>query len=354
MRKQPIERPLAHSNPAHPDDPARWEPLLSSGTDTGHLDRVEHHCLRFARAAFRQMPSNEGWIQLASLAARWHDLGKFSDEFQYYLLSALGDSHRSEQSGRVDHSSAGAQHAMKTLPPPCNAIVAYVIAGHHAGLLDGLRHQGACLLKRLQNDNLPPWRDRAPENLLEATPIRQPRIEAPTRDEAAFQLGFATRMLFSCLVDADFLATEAFMDPERAAERPQGKTDFKALDDHLTDWLDRRFATARGSVSEARAAVLTACREKAAGSPGLYSLTVPTGGGKTLSSLAFALRHCARNGLERVIYAIPFTSIIEQTAEVFRGVFAEFPDDIDALILEHHSNFDPKDETTRTRLASEN
>jgi len=344
----------AHSDPQFPQEPEHWEPLFGRN---GHIARVALRAKRFARRLSAFSPHGF-WHGLTATAARWHDLGKFSAEFQRYLLAALGDSHELEQSGRVDHSSAGAQHAMEVLPPPYNAMAAYAIAGHHAGLLDGLRDQGACLRKRLRNNDLPAWRETAPKVLLKPPALDpQQLMQCPTpcsQGEVAFQLGFATRMLFSCLVDADFLATESFMDPERSAARPCGKADFKALDEHLTAWLDRRFAKAQGPVAKARAQVLAACRKKAEGRPGLYSLAVPTGGGKTLSSLAFALRHCAKNGLDRVIYAIPFTSIIEQTAEVFRNVFEDFPEETDALILEHHSNFDPEKETTRTRLASEN
>jgi CRISPR-associated endonuclease/helicase Cas3 len=281
-------------------------------------------------------------------------LGKFSEAFQQYLLSVAGDSHEGERTGKVDHSSAGAQHAMASLPPPLNAMVAYAIAGHHSGLLDGLNIQRACLQARLRKTDLPPWRDRVPAAVLGTVEVSMPDLLATSRSELAFKLGFATRMLFSCLVDADFLATESFMNPEQAAERPTGKADFAALNVHLTAYLDSRFTQSEGRVAESRAVVLAACREKANGKPGLYSLTVPTGGGKTLSSLAFALRHCETNGLNRVIYAIPFTSIIEQTANEFRSVFETFPAEIDHLILEHHSNFDPEKETTRSRLTSEN
>lgn len=339
---------LAHSNPRHPNDLTCWEPLTGGN---GHIHRVAHRALGFARSAFRCLPELS---VLGYVAGRWHDLGKFSEAFQQYLRSAAGDSHQGESTGKVDHSSAGAQHAMASLPTPLNAMVAYAIAGHHAGLLDGLNGRRACLKARLRKKDLPLWRGRVPEKLLVAPQIAMPTLKATTKSDAAFQLGFATRMLFSCLVDADFLATEFFMNPEQAAERPQGRTDFTALDTHLTVYLDNRFPRTEGRVAEARARVLAACREKAIGTPGFYSLTVPTGGGKTLSSLAFALHHCAANGLNRVIYAIPFTSIIEQTADVFRSVFDSFPADIDQLILEHHSNFDLEKETVRTRLASEN
>lgn len=343
---------FAHSNPQVPHDFSQWEPLHG---DSGHLAAVESRMEEFVCRALANVPNNpDTWVRLGRVIAHWHDLGKFSDEFQNYLRMVGSDSHEGEMRGKVDHTSAGAQFAMSALPAPLNVMAAYVIAGHHAGLLNGMDSQRASLLARLKKDDLPRWQDNVPVALLQAPTLTVPKLNAATKNEAAFQLGFATRMLFSCLVDADFLATESFMSPERAAERPATTPDFKALDSHLTDYLAQCFKRAEGTVATARAEVLAACREKAEGRPGLYDLTVPTGGGKTLSSLAFALRHCAVNGLNRVIYAIPFTSIIEQTAEVFRGVFDSYPLDTDGLILEHHSNFDPDNETTRTRLASEN
>ncbi|HHJ14019.1 MAG TPA: CRISPR-associated helicase Cas3' [Gammaproteobacteria bacterium] len=339
---------VAHSNPEFPRDVSKWEPLVGRH---GHIHQVAWRARCFGHSIFRHLPELS---PLAGICGRWHDLGKFSDAFQNYIRQAACDAHTGETQGRVDHSTAGAQHAMSALPPPLNAMVAYAIAGHHAGLLDAVRAEGGSLQARLAKQDLPPWREAVPENLLRVSPLSLPTLSASNRADAAFQLGFATRMLFSCLVDADFLATESFMSPRRAAERPKGEIDFGALEAHLTRYLDECFGTTAGLVAEARAAVLSACREKALGVPGLYDLTVPTGGGKTLSSLAFALRHCVTHGLSRVIYAIPFTSIIEQTAEVFRSVFKDCPADPDALILEHHSNFDPDRETTRSRLASEN
>jgi len=280
----------------------------------------------------------------------WHDLGKFSDAFQDYLKLAGGtgdDAHTSEMRGTVDHTSAGAQHAVAALAPGVGALIAYPIAGHHAGLHNGL-DAGACLKARLTK-TIPEWKINAPQELLEPPPL--PGLCLPGDP---FAVAFAARMLFSCLVDADFLATEGFMNPEQSAQRPDGQTEFEALDRHLSDHLQRRFGDARGVVAEARAEVLAACIAAAEGHTGFYSLTVPTGGGKTLSSLAFALRHAARNGLNRVIYAIPFTSIIERNADEFRKVFADFDSDLSALILEHHSNFDPDRETVVSRLASEN
>ncbi|EGW53128.1 CRISPR-associated helicase/endonuclease Cas3 [Candidatus Endoriftia persephonae] len=342
--------PFAHTHPDHPESFEQWERLLGEG---GHLEAVAQRAEAFAAQAFSEGAAF--WPVLAALMGRWHDLGKFSDDFQGYLRASAtsgGDSHTGEVRGKVDHTSAGAQHAMTVLPPPLSALLAYPIAGHHAGLLDGLA-TGACLKARLTK-SVPDWRHSAPDELLEAPAIGLPKILGTTREELAFNLAFATRMLFSCLVDADFLATEAFMNPQQAAQRPSGQMDFTALDRHLADHMRQRFGDASGMVAEARAEVLAACIKAAEGQPGLYSLTVPTGGGKTLASLAFALRHAACNGLGRVIYAIPFTSIIEQNAETFREVFEAFDADLDELILEHHSNFDPDRETVRSRLASEN
>jgi len=163
--------------------------------------------------------------------------------------------------------------------------------------------------------------------------------------------GFAlwVRMLFSCLVDADFLDTEAYMNPDKAAGRegwPDIATLLAQFDRHMADLA----AKAQPSkVNRLRAEILSQCRDKAMGAPGLFSLTVPTGGGKTLSSLAFALEHAKKYGKRRVIHVIPYTSIIEQTADIFRGIFGE-------AVIEHHSNAeaDPDKENSKSRLACEN
>lgn len=340
--------PYAHSNPAYPHDLSRWEQL--SGTD-GHLQKAANHCSSFAARTFA-LPV---WRILAELTAHWHDLGKFSNDFQTYLRASAaveGDAHTGEVRRKIDHTSAGAQHAVAVMPPGVGALLAYPIAGHHAGLLNGIG-TGACLKARLTK-SVPEWKGKVPAKLLEAPVLDPLEVPGTTSEERAFNLAFATRMLFSCLVDADFLATEAFMDPDRSAQRASDRIDFARLDVYLNDYLRSRFGNSKGKVAVARSEVLAACLAAAEGKPGLFSLTVPTGGGKTLSSLAFALRHAAHNGLDRVIYAIPFTSIIEQNADTFRQVFSSFDINLDELILEHHSNFDSDNESTRSRLASEN
>jgi len=172
--------------------------------------------------------------------------------------------------------------------------------------------------------------------------------------EAAFTVGFFTRMLFSCLVDADFLDTERFMAAGKAEHRPEWPDDIlermkESLEAHVLE-----LPSDGSPVNRERRRVREACLAAAEDPPGLFSLTVPTGGGKTLSSLAFALEHAYRHGLERIVYVIPFTSIIEQNAKVFRKamkrvVEAGLPDPV----IEHHSILEA-DEDSPERLAAEN
>jgi CRISPR-associated endonuclease/helicase Cas3 len=174
---------------------------------------------------------------------------------------------------------------------------------------------------------------------------------AKRTSDRAFQLAFFTRMLFSCLVDADFLATEEYMNPFRKQERLREPVRIADLRVMLDRSLDAMIASARPTnVNQQRLKVLRACREKASLASGFFTLSVPTGGGKTLSSLAFALRHAEIHDLRRVVVAIPFTSVTEQNAGVYRKALGEYGD----AVLEHHSNFEPKSEDRWSRLASEN
>ena len=164
-------------------------------------------------------------------------------------------------------------------------------------------------------------------------------------------------MLFSCLVDADFLDTEMFMDKKRHAKRGERYPDLKRLLGCLDSYMDQLCKEAAQSpINAIRADILQQCREAAHKEPAVFSLSVPTGGGKTLSSLSFALHHAVqhklKNGNSRIIYVIPYTSIIEQTAEVFRRIPG-----FENTVIEHHSNVaeaDETQETARSRLAAEN
>ncbi|WP_373652304.1 CRISPR-associated helicase Cas3' [Schlesneria sp. DSM 10557] len=321
-------------------DTSRWE-LLSD-----HIQRVSDRCAAFAKSF-----QAENWGRLAGL---WHDLGKYSDAFQDYLLTANGFEAHLEQFNRVDHSTAGAQLAAKQLGGN-GQILAYVIAGHHAGLANA--SGGDSSLFERQRKKVPAC-VAVPDEILRPECDLEPlemQASKDTRDILGFRYAFFTRMLFSCLVDADFLATEEFCDREKSERRASGHLPpFMTMQAALDAELEKKqFNAVPGTVSTCRQQILAACRDAAAKPPGMFSLTVPTGGGKTLSSLAFALEHAIQRGKSRIVYAIPFTSIIEQTADVFRQVFQSLSDEI---VLEHHSNVDPEDqrESPRSRLATEN
>jgi CRISPR-associated endonuclease/helicase Cas3 len=159
-------------------------------------------------------------------------------------------------------------------------------------------------------------------------------------------------MIFSALIDADRLATEAFCDPAESKRRCVAHPDIGVLARVLSESIDRLAARAEKKlVNEVRADVLAQCRAEARESPGFFSLNVPTGGGKTLSSMDFALRHASAHGLRRVIVAVPFTTIIEQTADVYRRALGEGGAE---CLIEHHSNLEPTRDTRANKLATEN
>ena len=244
----------------------------------------------------------------AEFAAKLHDIGKFSINFQKRLHGGAS----------VDHSTAGAQEAMKCRPPHPQA--AFAIAGHHTGIPDGGNQRNdtagdATLFGRLKKP-VDPYDDWKEVPLPQSTPP-----DWANRDPVDF--AFFTRMLYSCLVDADFIDTETFMNGQ---EMPRGSYT------GLSELLERVRNRAAGylsspnvsPVAQQRNTVLRACMEKGArGAPGLYTLTVPTGGGKTFASLAFALEHAAAQKMARVIYVIPYMSIIDQTAAVFSDLLGE-------------------------------
>ncbi len=284
-----------------------WEPLVR------HLTEVGDKAAEFAEPF--------GFAAIARAAGVLHDIGKVSQAFQRYI-AGKGPS--------PDHSTAGAVEAQKLYCNRPGRIIAFGVAGHHAGLADGDR-----LTERLKDPARLPdysgWEAHAPPlwPLAALAPTAPPKPGGPP----GFGEAFLTRMLFSCLVDADFLATEAFY-----GEKPRGGfASIKTLAERIAAYLTR-FEGAEGAVNRLRATVLAYAGAKANLPLGLFTLTVPTGGGKTLTSLSFALEHARRHGLRRVVYVIPYTSIIEQTAQVFREAL-----DVrggPSSILEHHASFD--------------
>lgn len=333
-------RVYAHSVPGQ--DEELWETLET------HLTNVADRAGKLA-ATF-------GGQELARAMGGLHDIGKAQEAFQSYIRG---------QGASIDHSTAGAVIAERRFPAPFGRMMAYGIAGHHAGLANGVVAGGglsslkdrlaAGAASPLPASRLTPDLDIAPSAVTLAAPVLS---EGFTHE---FSAAFLIRMLFSCLVDADRLETERFYADvnDDLVERgcPLSVADLRdRLNAHMA-----RFNRRNGAVDALRAEVLAAVRARADDEPGLFSLTVPTGGGKTLSSLAFALDHAVRHGLRRVIYVIPFTSIVEQTAAVFRDALGS-----DDAVLEHHSGFDfgpadggapddeGKDGVRKLRLAAEN
>ena len=266
-----------------------------------------------------------------------HDIGKYSDAFQRRLL---------ENGRKVDHATAGAVECARLGAE----WAAFCVAGHHGGLPDGgsILDDAGCStligrLKRGLSGGIPDysaWPGGLPPSTPPALWGRDPLTDS-----------FFVRMLYSCLVDGDYLDTEAFL---RAAPPPRSGHDplpvlLERLEGHISGWWPPKT-----DLNRRRCQILRACLDGGDRPRGLYTLTVPTGGGKTVASLSFALRHAIANGLDRVIYIIPYTSIIEQNAAVFRDILGE------GNVVEHHSgvNWDPEDETApaqyRQTLAAEN
>lgn len=323
------------------------EPIAHLAED-GRTHSLREHLVKTAERAgtFAAVFGFGEWGRLAGL---WHDLGKYSKSFQNKLAAAAGQEAHLEGKARVDHSTAGALYAVEQFVAQfkqAGRLLAYIVAGHHAGLPDWSADSTgkAALSQRLLRQDLLDAvlsQDIPPEILEQPFPT-----ERPVGRDPAFWL----RMLFSCVVDADFLDTEAFFDPEQAELR-QG---FPALSELLAPFtgymIEKQSAARDTAVNRLRKAILRRCIETSLDPSGVFSLTVPTGGGKTLSSMAFALHHANAHGHRRIIYVIPYTSIIEQTADQFREIFGD-------VVVEHHSNLDaakPDGETARSRLACEN
>ncbi len=321
--------PFAHSIAGLGRD--HWEPL------SAHARQVGDTAARFA-AVF-------GAQHAAALAGYLHDIGKVSRAFQTYIEGA-GTS--------PDHSTAGAVVADSRYPAGGERLiarlVAFAIAGHHAGLSDGVALE-ARLTRSLEDYS--GW-----EAVVPPLPAQiAPGLSGGSRNDAAYRLAFLGRMLFSCLVDADFLETEKFY-AEAARDVPArgGHAPLTDLRERLDAYM-APFAGRGGALNARRAEILSHARGKAALPPGLFTMTVPTGGGKTLASLAFALDHAIRHGLSRVVYVVPYTSIIEQTAGIFRAALG------DADVLEHHgtvdwdaaeTDADGREAIAKLRRASEN
>ena len=312
--------------------------FLAHIAEDGRRQTVADHLANTADLA-KEFARPFGAAAQAELAGLAHDIGKYSAAFQQRLQGS---------SIQVDHATAGAIECWQRRQP----LAAFAVAGHHGGLpnggspTDGPDQPTLCgRIKRKDRGQLEPYEHWRQE-------ITLPQPGAPDFiKQSGLELAFFTRMLYSCLVDADFLDTEAFMDGQ---SRASGGASMDQLWDKLQCYTSRWFPP-KGELNRCRCRILERCIQSGeAQRPGLFSLTVPTGGGKTVASLAFALAHAKKHGLRRVIYVIPYTSIIEQTAEIFRRILGR------ENVLEHHSNllYDPEQEagphTVRLAKATEN
>ena len=344
----------------HLDEETGREQLLCD-----HLTGVADLAERFA-AAF-------GEEAMGRLLGLYHDIGKYSREFQAYMRA--DEEEKKRRRGRIDHSTAGTQEVVKLrqsvddeqsrrLGRGMTQVMAFCIAGHHGGIPNrgttaNTAEEGT-LLSRLKRQNLPDYRAYHEADLPQTLP--PPSLLLAQVVRAPLSAMLYTRMLFSCLVDADFLDTEAFMSAGNV-ER-EGFASMEILLERLQESLEEKFSQPKTEkekqkrqlpINEKRSALLAesiAAGKEARGN--LYRLTVPTGGGKTISSLAFALHYAAhaKRKRRRIIYVIPYTSIIEQNAAVFRDLLGA------DSVVEHHQNVDYDDvqdtDMNRKRLATEN
>lgn len=303
-----------------------------------------------------------------------HDIGKYSVAFQEHVRS-------NSEENKPDHSSAGAQWSLSLLCKRAEQIgdgeieriakliahmISHCVVGHHSGLLNGISvGDGTSLEHRLTKTVEPYLNNISPEiskktdflvNLLLSEEnldyiCRWIDSDGNISGRDAYSLQFAIRMLFSALVDADRLDSEQAGNPDQWKTRIAIKKDelpvlLKRIEDHL------RTLPSNGIVNKVRKEVSEQCKDAASNEPGFFDLTVPTGGGKTFASLRFALHHAINYGKRRVIYVMPYTTIIDQNADEFRKVLDQ--DSGSTNVLEHHSNMEPKRETVESELLADN
>lgn len=284
--------------------------------EDGSVQSVREHLLGTAALAeaFASQFNAAEWGKTTGLM---HDAGKYSKAFQKYILDPAG------KRGTVDHSTAGAQIAWKKGLGPA----AFAVAGHHAGLPDGGSRldtaDSSTLCGRMKRpiESCSEWEREISPNT---------KCRLPFSFQTPYDWMFFTRMLYSCLVDADYLDTERFMQGESGRKNSGTMQDLLALAEKQAEsWLN---APITREINTHRNTILKACIENGKTFPrGLYTLTVPTGGGKTFASLMFALEQAVHQKMERIIYVIPYTSIIDQTAEKFSEILGS------ENVLAHHS-----------------
>ncbi len=306
----------------------RTQPLID------HLKSVS-----FLAGQYSSVFDSSEWGELIGL---WHDIGKINPDFQHYIRQASGliDLTRNISVSDRAHALIGAIALSRQLGKLAIPM-AYCIEGHHAGLPNW--HND---LDRKLND------DKKYEIVKESIFLDKARLPSSCICKDCKDLHHWIRMLFSCLIDADRIDTERFVDPEQSSFRGKYES-MEKLKSKLDAYLPRFDKVADTKLNSDRRTILSICKEKSSLPPGFYSLTVPTGGGKTLSSIQWAINHAIKYKKDRIIIAIPYTSIITQTAAIYRDIFGE------NNVLEHHSNLSEIDEEKQydnmsLRLAVEN
>lgn len=307
-----------------------------------HLKNTSY-CAQFYAAKF-----NSGeWGKAVGLA---HDAGKGRAEWQKYLRIKSGydeEAHLEGKLGKMPHAIHGAKLVEYLFGKGIGRFLAYCIAGHHTGLPDWSSDEGSGQSSlQFQETQVKELED------IDSLIIDKIRSAKPTfppwRFVKGLDLSLWIRMLYSCLVDADFLDTEFYMDQDKADIRGS-YCSMPELLDRFKEYIKKLDKTSEDtSVNEIRRKIQTKCVQMANEDQGIFSLSVPTGGGKTLSTLAFGLEHAIKHYLDRIIYVIPYTSIIEQNADVFRSAVGE------DQVVEHHSSLDEDDLSNKSRLAAEN
>lgn len=304
-----------------------------------HSQTIKEHLYGTAQLAgkFAEHFGKRDWGYCCGML---HDIGKYSLAFQEKI--------RSSSAKRVDHSTAGARVCLEK--GGLYSFMSYCIAGHHCGLPNyGNSSDGteAPTLEGRKKKKIEDYSFYKKE--IEIPEIKTLPMDPKADPDPDFSLSMFIRMLYSCLVDADFLDTENFM-KNGQAQREAGENVeilLKKLNNYVADWIRNKDTE---TVNGRRTEILRHCFECGQLDKGIFQLTVPTGGGKTIASLAFALQHAVKNHMERVIYVIPYTSIIEQNAKIFREILGA------QNVLENHYNADytSSDELKPMQLASEN
>ena len=287
------------------------------------------------------------WGKAAGLA---HDVGKSREKWQQYIIQqndCSEDAHLENKRGKVPHAIHGAKLVEEEFGKAWGRFLSYCIAGHHSGLPDWSPTFGAGQASlQFRLSQITDLSD-LDQTIIASLKSAKPDLP-PWRFSQGLDLALWIRMLYSCLVDADFLDTELYMAQDTATLRG-GYCSMAELLNRFNFYMEQLEANAEDTrVNEIRRSIRSKCVQRAKEEPGIFSLTVPTGGGKTLSSLAFALHHAVTHNLERIIYVIPYTSIIEQNADVLRAAVGA------DQVIEHHSNLEENDSTPKSRLAAEN